>query len=205
MADHDPAALWHQVTEKVKTRIVLPSLWRAMEGARAIAIDDGFLILGFSPQTSHGGGLIQDVKNLNVIERTIEETAGEAIRLKLIQGETIEDWQQQKKRDEEAAAYQRAAQERRRREANVEQGWDGTSERLTRRYAELSLRGLPQTQAAFLEEALDVLVEACGRLMPENPSETDQRALGRVIDKVADRCGVPSPVIAFFLRQRLQT
>jgi hypothetical protein len=30
----------------------------------------------------------------------------------------------------------------------------------------------------------------------------DQRALARVIDKVADRAGIPGPMIAFLLRQR---
>src|SRR5262249_38843500 len=133
-----------------------------------------------------------------------EETAGQPWRLKIIQGETLEDWLQQKRRDEEAAAYVRAAQERKRRGAGGEQGWDGGSERLARRYAELALRGLPQTQGAYLDEALDVLTEAAQRLLPAAPSEVDQRALGRVIEKVADRAGVPAPLIAFFLRQRTQ-
>jgi hypothetical protein len=38
--------------------------------------------------------------------------------------------------------------------------------------------------------------------MPATPAETDQRGLGRVIDKVADRAGVPAPLIAYLLRQR---
>jgi hypothetical protein len=202
MATQDVPRIWHEVTEKVKTRIVLPGLWRAMEAGRALAVDDGQFILGFPPQVSHDAGLLLDSKNLNIIERALEETAGQPLRLKIIQGETLEDWTLQKQRDEEAAAYVRAAQERKRREAGVEQGWDGISERLTRRYAELSLRGLPQTQAAYLEEALELLSDAAKRLMPDPPTEVDQRALARVLDKVADRAGVPAPMIAFLLRQR---
>jgi hypothetical protein len=202
MATQDVSGIWHEVTEKVKQRLVLPGLWRAMEAAKALAVDDGLFILGFPPQVSHDAGLLMDSKNLNVIERALEETAGQPWRLKIIQGETQEDWLQQKRRDEEAAAYVRAAQERKRREAGVEQGWDGISERLTRRYAELPLRGLPQTQAAYLDECLEVLADAVQRLMPATPTEVDQRALARVIEKVADRSAVPAPVIAFFLRQR---
>jgi hypothetical protein len=202
MATQDVSAIWHEVTETVKQRIVLPGLWRAMESARALAVDDGLFILGFPPQVSHDAGLLMDSKNLNVIERALEETAGQPWRLKIIQGETPEDWLQQKRRDEEAAAYVRSAQERKRREAGVEQGWDGISERLTRRYAELPLRGLPQTQAAYLDECLDVLADAVRRLMPDTPTEVDQRALARVIDKVADRAAIPGPMIAFLLRQR---
>jgi hypothetical protein len=202
MATQDVPVIWHEVTEKVKTRIVLPGLWRAMEAARALAVDDGLFVLGFPPAVSHDAGLLLDSKNLNIIERALEEAAGQPLRLKIIQGETLEDWHLQKRRDEEAAAYVRATQERRRREVGVEQGWDGINERLTRRYAELPLRGLPQTQAAYLEEALELLSDAVKRLMPDTPAELDQRALARVIEKVADRAAVPAPMIAFLLRQR---
>ena len=46
------------------------------------------------------------------------------------------------------------------------------------------------------------LSDAAKRLMPDPPTEVDQRALARVLDKVADRAGVPAPMIAFLLRQR---
>jgi hypothetical protein len=205
MSTQDVPEIWHEVTEKIKTRVVLPALWRAMEGARAITVDENRFILGFSPEAAHGAGLLMDSKNLNIIEQALEEVAGQPWRLKIIHGQTMEDWQEQKQREQETAAYTRTLQERRKREAGVEQNWEAVSERLTRRYAELPLRGLPQTQAAFLEEALGVIEEAMGRLMPRSPSEMDQRGLARVIDKVADRCGVPSPMIAYLLRQRRPT
>lgn len=202
MATEDVARIWHDVTELVKKRLVLPALWRAMEEARALTLDDNRLILGFPPRAAHGAGLLMDTKNLNVIEQALEEVAGAPWRLRVIHGETLQDWQEQKQREEQAAAFARTMQEKRRRETGVEQSWEAISERLTRRYAEMPLRGLPQTQAAYLEEALDVLSEAMGRLMPETPSEADQRGLARVIDKVADRAGVPGALIAFLLRQR---
>src|SRR5215210_5485234 len=185
MATQDAVAIWRGVTEKIKTRIVMPNLWRSMEAAHAIAVDGEQLVLGYGPQASHSAGLLMDAKNLNVIEQALEETAGQPLRLKVIQGETLDDWLTQKRREEDAAAFQRTQQERRRREAGVEQGWDGVSDRLTRRYAEMQNRGLPQVQAAYLEEALDLLTDACARLMPDSPSEVDQRALARAIDKVA--------------------
>jgi hypothetical protein len=204
MATEEVPKLWHDVTNLVKQRLVLPALWRAMEEAQALTVDEDRLILGFPARAAHGAGLLMDTKNFNVIEQAIEEVAGRPLRLKIIQGETLQDWQEQKQREAEAAAFTRTMQEKRRREAGVEQSWEAISERLTRRYAELPLRGLPQTQAAFLEEALDLLAQAMGRLMPESPSETDQRGLARVIDKVADRCSVPAPMIAYLLRQRVK-
>jgi hypothetical protein len=202
MSTEDVTRIWHDVTELVKKRLVLPALWRAMEEAKAIAVDDGLLVLGFPARSAHGAGLLLDSKNTNVIEQAVQEVSGQPLRLKVIQGETLQEWQEQKQRDAEAAAFARTMQEKRRRETDVEQSWDGVSERLTRRYAELPLRGLAQTQAAYLDEALDVLHEALGRLMSDPPTELEQRGLARVIDKVADRSGVPAPVIAYFLRER---
>lgn len=202
MAEQEVSAIWQRVVEEVKTRVVLPALWRAMEGARPLTVDENRFILAFPPQAAHGAGLLMDAKNLNIIEQTLSEVAGQPWRLKIIHGETLEDWAQQKQREQEQAAFTRSMQERRRREVGVEQNWEAVGERLTRRYAELPLRGLPQTQAAYLEEALDVLAEAMTRLMPADPVEADQRGLARVLDKVADRSGVPAPMIAFLLRQR---
>lgn len=204
MPTEDAAQIWHDVTELVKRRLVLPALWRAMEEAKGLTVDGYLLVLGFSANSAHGAGLLVDQKNLNVIEQAIEEVAGQPWRLKVIHGETLQDWQEQKKREEETAVFARTMQEKRRRETGAEQNWEAVSERLTRRYAELPLRGLAQTQAAFMEEAIAMIAESVVRLMSDPPTELEQRGLARVIDKVADRCGVPAPMIAYLLRQQLK-
>jgi hypothetical protein len=194
--------LWRATLEKVKVRLVLPSVWRAMEAGRPLVIDGDWFVLGFSPSHSQEGGLLSDSKTSNVIERALEEEAGRPLRLRVIEGDTMDDWVAYQRRDEQAAALQKAAQERRRREASVEQGWDSITERLTRRYAEMPLRQLPQMQALYLEEAVGVLAEAARRLLGDNPSEVDHRSFARVIDRVADRAQVPAPVVAWMVRQR---
>jgi hypothetical protein len=201
-APPDAQRLWRAAMEKVKVRLVLPGVWRAMEAARPLIVEGDTLVLGFPPSLSHQGGLLTDSKNNNIIERALEEEAGRPLRLRLIEGETLQDWLATKRRDEEAAALLKAAQERRRREASVEQGWDGIGERLTRRYAEMPLRQLPQIQALYLEEAVAVLAEAAGRLLGPNASEVDHRSFARVLDKVADRAQVPAPIIAWMVRQK---
>jgi hypothetical protein len=198
----DPQRLWRAALEKVKVRLVLPGLWRAMEAARPLAVEGDTLVLGYPASVAHEGGNLTDSRNSNVIERALEEEAGRPLRLRLIEGESLQDWETQKRRDEEGAAMMRAAQERRRREASAEQGWDGIAERLTRRYAEMPLRQLPQMQALYLEEAVDALAEAAGRLLGPNAAEVDHRSFARVLDKVADRAQVPAPIIAWMVRQK---
>ena len=198
----DVRQLWRATLEKVKVRLVLPSVWRAMEAACPLVIDGDWFVVGFAPSRSHEGGLLMDSKNANIIERALEEEAGRPLRLRLIEGETMDDWVAYQRRDEEAAALQKAAQERRRREASVEQGWDAITERLTRRYAEMPLRQLPQIQALYLEEAVAVLADAARRLLGDSPSEVDHRSFARVLDRVADRAQVPAPLVAWLVRRK---
>lgn len=198
----DVQRLWRAALEKVKVRLVLPGVWRAMEAARPLVVEGDTLVLGFPASQTHEGGLLTDSRNSNIIERALEEEAGRPLRLRIIEGETVQDWLTAKRRDEEGAALLKAAQERRQREAAAGQGWDAISERLTRRYAEMPLRQLPQMQALYLEEAVGVLAEAVGRLLSSNAAESDHRSFARVLDKVADRAQVPAPLIAWMVRQK---
>jgi hypothetical protein len=200
--DAEVERLWKATLEKVKVRLVLPGVWRAMEAARPLAIDGSTLVIGFSASRAHEGGLLQDSKTNNIIERALEEEAGRNLRLRIIEGETLEDWQAYKQRDEQALALQKAAQVRRQREASVEQGWDAITERLTRRYAEMPLRQLPQMQALYLEESVAALAEVARRLLGDNASEVDHRSFARVIDRVADRAQVPAAMVAYLVRQK---
>src|SRR6266700_3935385 len=84
--------IWRATLEKVKVRLVLPSVWRAMEAGRPLVIEGEWFVLGFPPSQSHEGGLLRDSKTANVIERALEEEAGRPLRLRLIEGDTLDDW-----------------------------------------------------------------------------------------------------------------
>jgi hypothetical protein len=204
MATPEVEKLWQVVVEKVKVRLVMPPLWRAMEGCRPLVVEDGMLVLAFPPSTAHGASLLVESKNQNIIERVLEETAGQPLRLKVIHGETMADWEEEKKRGAASAQLQAAATERRRREAAAGQGWDAIAEQLSRRYAETPLRQLPHVQAVYLDDAVGVLAEAVQRLMSTaEVAEPEQRAYARTLDKVAERAQVPATLVAWLVRQRL--
>src|SRR4051794_33751289 len=94
--------LWRGTTEKGKSRLVLPGVWRAMEAARPLTINGDHLVIGFSASRSHEGGLLMDSKNNNIIERALEEEAGRPLRIRIIEGESLDDWETAKRRDQEA-------------------------------------------------------------------------------------------------------
>ncbi len=198
----DIEQIWKGTLEKIKVRLVMPGVWRAMEAARPLVIENGILVLGFPASRSHEGGLLKDSKTNNIIERALEEEAGQPLRLRTIEGETLDDWQTAKLRDEQATALQRAAAEKRRREQSADQGWDGIIERLTRQYADMPMRQLPQMQAIYLDEAIRLLADAARRLLGDSPAEADQRSFARALDRVADRTQVPAAIVAYLVRQK---
>jgi hypothetical protein len=201
----DPATvrrIWDGTVEKVKVRLVLPGVWRAMEAAVPLTIEGETLVLGFSPSQSHQGGLLRDAKTNNIIERAVEEEAGRYLRVRIIEGASLEDWEITKRRDQEAVNLQKAAQERRQRDQSADQGWDGVIEQVTRKYAEMPMRQLPQMQALYLEESVNLLTAAVRRLLGDNPTELDHRSFARALDRIADRAQVPAALVAYLVHQK---
>jgi hypothetical protein len=64
-------------------------------------------------------------------------------------------------------------------------------------------RMLTAVQGKFLVEAVDILADGYTRIMPEAPSEQEERAYGRVLDRVAERAAVPGAMIAYLVLQKL--
>ena len=76
------------------------------------------------------------------------------------------------------------------------------AEQLAQKYTGLANRTLPSVQGRFLAEAVDVLAEAYGRLMPETPTEPDDRGYSRCLERVAERAMVPGSLIAYLVLER---
>src|SRR5437879_2604811 len=99
----DANALWKYVTEQVKREITMPSLWRCMEAARPVIVENDELVIGFSLQAADLQGLLMDTRNRNSVEQIMERATRRRIRLRVIQGDTLEDWGAEKAREVEAA------------------------------------------------------------------------------------------------------
>src|SRR5438445_10313327 len=65
----DVDQLWRATLEKVKVRLVLPSVWRAMEAGRPLVIEGDWFVLGFPASRSQEAGMLNDSKTRNIIER----------------------------------------------------------------------------------------------------------------------------------------
>jgi hypothetical protein len=191
----DLNALWTQVTDEVKARIVMPSLWRAMEAGKPLAIEEGELVLGFGAGMGQGG-LLMDQRHRNVIEQILEEKTHQRLRLHLIDGDTLEDWELIKQQRIEAERLTQQSRQQYRQEAAAGDTWDAVGEHLIRRFSETPHRSLASVQGRYLDEAVNTLAESYGRLMFGEPGEMEERAFSRVLTRVAERVAVPEALIA---------
>ena len=192
----DLNALWKYVTDKVKAQVTIPSLWRAMEAAKPVALDDDLLVMGFGPSESHQGGLIMDHRHKNMIEQVIEQATRKRLRLHVMSGDSIEEWEAYKASQVEAGKLQTQAKEQFLAEAEAGETWEAVGEQLVRRFGNTPHRGLSSVQGVFLDEALGTLAEAYSRLMPAMPDEHAERSYSRVLERISERVGVPAAMIA---------
>lgn len=192
----DLNALWRYVTDQIKDRITLPSLWRSMEGARPLTIEDDELILGYQAGLSMQSGLMMDIHNRNAIEQVLESATRKRLKIRVIDGDSLEDWTSYKQTLEAGKQMRQQAQAQYVAQAEAGVSWEAVSEKLIRKYSATPNRTLSSVQGRYLDEAVDLLADAYGRMMPETPNEMDERNYSRAIDRVAERAMVPAALIA---------
>lgn len=200
-AETNIRTVWNRVVDEVKHKVIHPTLWKALEASVAVTIEDGQFVVGFPMGTFHLSGNLMSLDHKNVIEASIAKYAGERLSLRIIEGGTTDDWQALKIKEAHAAALREAAALKHEDETSSVRVWDALLDQVARKYATIPFRQLPQSRAAYIADALRMISEAMDRLIPagQEPDELTQRALGRVIEKVANLVEVPSTLVALEL------
>lgn len=193
--------LWAKTVDLVKDRVNNLSLWQAMEKATGIAVEGNTFIIGLASNIFNLAGHLTVSEHRNAIETALSQLLGRPIKARIIEGTTLEDWIQTKKCDERVAAMRETTYERRERQEAAAQSWDTVYEYVARAYSATPLRQLPQSKARFLMEMVHVICDAMDHLYPQNPDETTERLLARVIDRVATSAEVSPTVVALELER----
>lgn len=193
--------MWNRVVDEVKHRIIHPTLWKALEAGVPVIIENEQFIVGFPMGTFHLAGHLNSLDHRNIIEATIAKYAGERLSLRIIEGGTMEDWEAVKVKEAHAAALREAASRKRQDENSAVRVWETVLEQVGRKYATMPNRQFAQSRALYVEEALKMISEAMDRIIPagQQPDILTQRAISRVLEKVANLVEVPSTLIAIEL------
>jgi hypothetical protein len=200
----DVNALWKYVIDQTKARTNLPALWRAMEAAHPITLENDELVLGYTVADFSQSHLLLDTRFKNTLEQVLEAATRRRLRLKLITGDSLQDWEAYKVQQIEGARLQAEAKQQYQKQAESGATWDAVGEQLVRKFSSVANRGLASVQGRYLEESLGVLTEAYARLMPESPQEVDERNYSRALERLAERVNVPGSLIAYMVQERLR-
>lgn len=199
----DLDALWNWVVAEIKKETSTPSFWRSLESARPLTLENREeLILGFDESQGHNAGLLTNDKNKNHIEQILERATKVRLRIRVIHGTTMEDWEAEKRIQAEGARMVQQNRQQVRQQAQAGDSWENIGEQLVRRYNDYPNRMLASAQGRFLSEAVTTLSEAHTRLMGDPPTEEQDRNYARVLERIGERIRVPPPMIAYLVNER---
>jgi len=201
MPDMNAQEIWAEVVERVKDRTISPSLWNALEQARGVTVEDGLLVVGFSSADMPLRGHLASGEHKNTIDKAISEVARRPLSIRLIEGTSLADWENAKSREAAAEATREAALRRKQQEVRAGKSWEVVMEQVSRQYAKLPMRQLPQVRARYLQDAIVMVSEAIDTMFPQGEvmDELAERSLARVIEKVAALVEIPASEVALYL------
>ncbi len=193
--------IWNRVVDEVKHRVIHPTLWKALEAGVPITVEDDQFVVGFPMGTFHLSGHLNSLDHRNVIEATIAKHTGERLSLRIIEGGTLDDWQAVKVKEAHAAALREAAAQKRTDEKGSVKVWETVLEQVGRKYSTMQNRQFAQSRAEYIHQALRMVSDAMDRLIPDGEEADDltQRAISRILEKIAGLVEVPSTLVALEL------
>lgn len=196
--------VWQQAAEKVKDRVIAPTLYRAVEAGVGITLDGDLFVLGFSGADLSLAGHIRSAQHHAIILQVLGEILQKPVRLLTIDGTTIEDYENYKRLRAVGEAASVTMSERRAKERQVEQAWEEIAEKITRGYARLHLRQLAQNRGKYIMQAFQIIHEGSKRLgYSDESDEIQKRSLSRVFDKFSNVIEVPAAMLAYeFMKLR---
>ncbi len=190
--------IWLIAAEKVKDRVIAPTLYRALELPVGIAVEGNEFILGFANQDLPMAGHLRSAQHRAIVDQCVSEVLKRKVRVRIIEGTTIEDYEHYKQQEKARETTHVTLNAQREKERQVIAAWDQIGEQITRLYAKLNLRQLAQQRAEFMWEVFRLIDEAIDKMgYDENSDEISKRALARVFEKFATVVDIPSTMLAF--------
>jgi hypothetical protein len=190
----DLAAIWKESLPSILSGVTGRGVWTALNSATPVILEDGVFVLGVSTRDSELGGHLRMPSTSQLIERTLTSKLGNPTKLRVIDGTTVQDWELVKRRDVERRRLQEAELTKMRAEMASKSSWDAIYEQLSRRFAAVTNKSLPQNRARFFEEAVSIIAEA--RKDQSAFDELGERNFARCLERVAQYTEVSSVIVA---------
>jgi hypothetical protein len=196
--------VWHMAAEKVKDRVIAPSVYRAVEAGVGITLDGDIFVLGFSGSDLPLAGHLRSAQHNAIILQSLSEILQRPVRLLTLDGTTMADYENYKRLREASDATSVTMSERRAKQRQTELKWEELAEKITRGYARLPLHQLAQSRGKYILDSFKLINEWTKSLgYTDDSDEISKRSLSRVFEKLGNVIEVPSAMLAYeFLKLR---
>ncbi len=211
-----PEKVWREATDVVLIRSDrFGPLNQAMQAAVPITLDGDLLVLTMPGSERHLAGHLETASNRNAILNALELVIGRRINFRVIDGTTVEDWEQIKAAEEQQRKW--AAQEKAEAPSPAAPAagpaaagsdpWNQIIQQMHRRYHELSRRQQPQAKARFCREILIRVIQTEEEIRAggEVDEDTHERNLARMLDRLATVLEVPGVVVGLEFERMKRT
>lgn len=194
------AEVWNEALPEILNRVTGVGVWTALKSSVPVAYENDQLVLGLPSQDSQLMGHLRLPQVRSAVENLMRHKLRGDVNLVVINGTTESDWTTEKKRQEERRKLQQQALDRQKREISAGRSWDGIYDQLSRAYAALPNRSMPQVRARYLLQSVDIVAEA----LTETPinDELAERNYARCLERIAQYCEVPSTIVALKVLER---
>jgi len=196
----DIVAVWGEVMPEIKNSVTGVGVWSALNHSRAVTFEEGQFVMGVPGEVSDLAGHLRMQQTRTLIERMMAQRLGEPVTLRVIEGISINEWETVKRRDAEAKRLQEQALNRHRAESASRGSWDTIYDQISRKFAAIPNKSLPQNKALFFRESLDIIVDGLKTVGAND--DMGERNYARCIERVASYAELPSTIVALMILQR---
>lgn len=194
------AELWEKVVPEVRKGVTGIGVWTALKTAVPVALEDGVFVLGVPHGSAELGGHLRMASTSRLIEVTTSQALGAPTKVRIIDGTEVHDWEVAKRRDAERRRMQEAEMEKMKAELLVRNSWETIYEKISREFAAVPNRSLPQNRARFFDAAISIVVEA--RKEQTQYDDSNERNFARCLERIAQYTEIPSTLVAYEVLKR---
>ena len=192
--------LWGKVIPTVRAGVTGIGIWTALKSAVPVAYEDDVFVLGVPHGSAELGGHLRMAMTSRLIEMTVSQTLGKPTKLRIIDGIEAHDWEVAKRRDIERRRMQDAEMVKMKAEMTTRSSWETIYEKISREFAAVSNRSLPQNRARFFEAAISIVAEA--RKEQTVYDDSNERNFARCIERISQYTEISSTYVAFEVLKR---
>jgi len=185
-------SVWKEVRKRVFIKLPFSlAVADAMEAAVPIVFESDTFVLGYTARDFPLSNALVPDQVKNTIEGILRQAARRHVRLEVIEGTTLDEWEDIKERRRLAQEAVIAMAEREFSEQQVEDVLNQVISEIRHRISAQRDRSLPHVRAQLMLDIIPSFSDAIEMLFPDLETHDARRSVGRALDRISSFLDVP--------------